>query len=82
MDYKNKELPKWTEEPFDDTKYIPIEFVEMVRRNAHENEMYYRDIGQPLLADDEHDFFMNVCSLLTEWENNRPQWAEHIYKRT
>lgn len=79
---KFEELPRWTEEPFDDTKYIPIEFIEMVKKLCAENETYYRNINETEMADMEHHFHMCLISLLREWENNRPQWAEHIYKRT
>lgn len=75
---KNKELPKWTEEPFDDTKYIPIEFVRMMEKVHANNERYYRNIGETEEANEENISFLCLHNLLHEWENNRPQWAEHI----
>ena len=73
-----KELPKWEEEPFDDTKYIPIEFIRMMEKVHANNERYYRNIGETEEANEENISFLCLHNLLHEWENNRPQWAEHI----
>lgn len=78
FDKPTKELPKWTEEPFDDTKYIPIEFIRMMKKVHANNERYYRNIGETEEANEENISFLCLHNLLHEWENNRPQWAEHI----
>lgn len=72
------EMPKWEEEPFDDTKYIPIEFIRMAAKIYAQNEGYYNYIGEKELAEQEAHFAMCLHYLLRDWENNRPQWAEHI----
>lgn len=75
---KLEELPKWAEEPFNDTKYIPIEFIEMVKKLHAQNEGYYNYIGEKELAEQESYYAMCLIDLLRAWEENRPQWAEHI----